>query len=278
METRFLCGLVAYDGTDYHGFQYQRNASSIQAELEASLDRFVTRESRVVGAGRTDRGVHARGQVVCVAVQWQHEPLALEHAWNAHLPRAIAVRQLCNAPDGFHPRFSASSRTYRYRIVMQPKATAKQSPLTDRFALHVTRALDLEAMQQAASVLLGEHDFATFGQPTQGDSTVRRLIQADWTRVKESESRVGAAPGEELLFTVAASGFLRQMVRRIVGTLLKVGRGIWTPKTVESLLAARDLAQSARPVPPNGLTLEHVTYPERWMSLFSQRHESGAKK
>jgi tRNA pseudouridine38-40 synthase len=140
----YVSALVAYDGSAYRGFQYQANAASIQCELEAALDQVAERVGRIAGAGRTDAGVHASGQVISVHVSWRHDLAALQRAWNVHLPDAITVRRLVEVPEEFHPRYSALSRTYRY-TVRQANAEGvarapRRSPLTDRFALYVGAA------------------------------------------------------------------------------------------------------------------------------------------
>lgn len=285
---RTICALVAYDGTDFHGFQYQANAPTVQGVLEAALDRCCRREGRVVGAGRTDAGVHANGQVITVSVAWSHALAALERAWNVYLPPTISVRCVREAPEGFHPRFSARSRTYRYTVLMYATPNGfpapKRSPLTDRFALFVTQPLDIVAMNVAASTLIGEHDFATFGQATHGESTKRQVLAAQWDESTNSlPEHLDSFPGHRLVFSITANAFLRQMVRSIVGTLLRVGRGEMTPGEVAAMLAACDRKLSAPPAPPQGLVLERVTYPggwDRWVhaeasdeTSFARRHE-----
>jgi tRNA pseudouridine38-40 synthase len=262
---QYVSALVAYDGSDYHGFQYQANAASIQCELEAALDKVAEREGRIAGAGRTDAGVHASGQVIAVHVAWRHDLAALQRAWNVHLPSAITVRRLRAAPAEFHPRYSALSRTYRYTVRQgssdDGEQTPRRSPLTDRFALYEVRPLDVAAMQQAAQVLVGSHDFGTFGQPPQGESTQRTVYAAEWQVVTEDLPAVGDYPGRRLVFTVTANAFLRQMVRSLVATLLAVGRGEWSVQEVKDALAARNRSRAAPPAPPHGLVLEKVTYP-----------------
>ena len=257
-----VCGVVTYDGTDYHGFQYQVGVPTIQGELENALHRFSQPLGRVAGAGRTDAGVHACGQVVSVQLNWRHSLEKLQSAWNAHLPPSITVRGVKVAPAGFHPRFSALHRTYCYSVIEGNRATLGRSPLTDRFALYVTQKLDLEAMQAAAALMVGEHDFATFGHATHGESTVRRLISADWQVVTESLPCLEDEPTRRLVFTVTANGFLRNMVRCFVGTFLAVGRGEWSLTAVADALAARDRSRSAPPAPPQGLLLVQVVYPD----------------
>lgn len=262
---QYVSALVAYDGSAYHGFQYQANAASIQCELEAALDKVTERGGRIAGAGRTDAGVHASGQVVAVQVAWRHDLAALQRAWNVHLPDAITVRRLQAVPEGFHPRHSALSRTYRYTVRLasgeEVSRAPRRSPLTDRFALFEVRPLDIAAMQQAAQVLVGSHDFATFGQPPQGESTERMVHTAEWRVVEEDLPVLGDYPGQKLVFTVTANAFLRQMVRSFVATLLVVGRGEWSVEDVARALQARSRSRSAPPAPPQGLVLEKVTYP-----------------
>lgn len=258
-----VCGLVAYDGTDYHGFQLQLGVPTIQGALEAALQTVTGVQVRVTGSGRTDRGVHARGQVIDMQVPWSHSVQSLQRALNANLPSAIAVRHLQPAPTGFHPRFSALRRTYRYtvydRALITDGAAPRYSPLTDRFALYVPQVLDVSAMQAGVEYLLGEHDFATFGQP-QGESTIRHLFVAEWQVVESTLAPISHYPGRCLVFTVCANAFLRQMVRNLVGVSLAVGRGEWAPEDVKSALAARERSCCTRPAPANGLVLESVSY------------------
>ncbi|NJN82048.1 MAG: tRNA pseudouridine(38-40) synthase TruA, partial [Caldilineaceae bacterium] len=266
METPTLevCALVAYDGTDYHGFQYQVGVPTIQGALEDALGAVALVEGRVAGAGRTDSGVHARGQVVSILVRWRHPLDDLQRAWNAHLPPDIGVRRLRLAPPGFHPRFSAKWRTYRYTVFESDDCDEnppRTSPLTDRFAHYERQTLDVGAMSEAALCFLGRHDFATFGQPPQGENSVRQVIQADWQVVTTDLPGQDVFPGRCLVFTVTANAFLRQMVRNMVEALLEVGRGRWGRCELQSALEARSRACSPRPAPAQGLVLEYVEYP-----------------
>lgn len=259
-----VCGLVAYDGSDYHGFQWQPGVPTIQGALEGALARLVGAPPRVIGAGRTDTGVHASGQVIATQVTWRHTVEDLQRAWNAHLPRSIAIRRLQVAPAGFHPRFSAVERAYRYTVIEandQSLAAPRHAPLTDRYALYMTQSLDLAAMNQAAQGLLGEHDFATFGKAPVGDNTVRTVYEAVWQVAESSAPPLSPYPGRRLVFTIRANAFLYQMVRNLVGTLLAVGCGRWTPGDVQAALAARSRSRSAPPAPPHGLNLERIRYP-----------------
>ncbi|MBX3012973.1 MAG: tRNA pseudouridine(38-40) synthase TruA [Caldilineaceae bacterium] len=259
-----VCGLVAYDGTDYHGFQLQVGVPTVQGTLEAAFQAVTGESVRVTGSGRTDSGVHARGQVIAAIVPWRHSVQSLQRALNANLPSTIAIRQLREAPEGFHPRFSALRRTYRYTVYdragVDEQAAPRQSPLTDRFALSVSRVLDVAAMQMGVDHLLGEHDFATFGQPPQGENTVRYLYQAEWQAVRITPPSLSHYPGRCLVFTVSANAFLRQMVRNLVGVSLAVGQGKWQVTDVQRALLACDRSQCTPPAPAHGLVLESVSY------------------
>jgi tRNA pseudouridine38-40 synthase len=242
--------IVEYDGTDFVGFQWQAVGRTVQGEIERTLARLTQQTVRVVGAGRTDTGVHALGQVIAFRVHWKRSPHDLERGLNALLPPDIAIRALAEAPEGFHPRFSAVERWYRYQIGRWPG----HSPLRARYAWELDRPLDVRAMNEAAAVLIGSHDFASFGQPTQGEaggSTIRHLTQAEWREEPPY-----------LVFDVRANGFLRNMVRTLVGTLVRVGTGEISPADFAALLARRERAQAAPPAPPQGLILMAVTYPD----------------
>lgn len=275
-----VCGLVAYDGSDYFGFQVQVEAPTIQGELERALGKFSEPVGRIAGAGRTDAGVHANGQVIAVRTRWRHDLPQLQRAWNAHLPHSICVRRIALAPDGFHPRFSALGRTYRYRVVMgdaeERSLAPDRSPLTDRFAWYEPLPLAVERMEKASAYLLGEHDFASFGQPTQGESTVRRVTEICWHEERSSLPALDGYPGRRLALTITANGFLRQMARSIAGTLLEVGRGRRRPDEVKEILEARDRSLAAPPAPACGLTLERVAYPREFDVFVAERRESMA--
>ncbi len=168
MELRYRAK-VEYDGTDFSGFQIQARGRTVQGELEKAIERITQKQVRVLGAGRTDAGVHATGQVIAFDVSWRHTDQELHRALNAVLPVDIAIRHLTASYPTFHPRFDAIWRQYRYTILNRPI----RSPLWDRNAYHVTQPLDVEAMGEASQSLVGSHDFAAFGKPTQGESTVR---------------------------------------------------------------------------------------------------------
>jgi len=237
--------VIEYDGTDFLGFQRQARGATIQGALEEALEVVTRRSISVLGAGRTDAGVHAEGQVVAFDVAWQHPLDDLRNALNALLPRSIVVREVEAVPRGFHPRFDAVSREYRYRVLGRPI----RSPLEERFTYHVPPPLDVGRMNEAARHLVGTHDFASFGRPTQGDVTVRDVHAAAWHR-----------EGDLAVFEIEANAFLRGMVRSIVGTLLDVGRGKTEPFAVEGILLARDRGHAGTTAPAQGLCLVRVNY------------------
>ena len=244
-ESRHLRAVVEYDGTDFHGFQFQLDQRSVQGTLEEALGKVTGQAVRVVGAGRTDAGVHARGQVIAFSVCWRHTVADLKRAMNAVLPRDVAVLSLEFALEKFHPRYSARSRWYRYAVLNR----RHRSPLSRRWALHVAEPLDVDNMGQAAASLVGEHDFATFGQPPQGRNTVRQVLRAEW-RCKE----------DFFFFDIEANAFLQRMVRSLVGTLLQVGFGELSPGGFVQRLAACDRSLAGPTAPPHGLCLMAVSY------------------
>jgi tRNA pseudouridine38-40 synthase len=238
--------VIAYDGTDYHGFQRQSpdREPSIQGILESAVSK-IGQAGPVLGAGRTDAGVHASGQVISFDVNWRHGLDDLQRALNAVLPDSIAVLELEQAAETFHPRYDAVSRAYRYSLY-----TARvRNPLLMRYALYVPRTLDVEAMQRALTHTIGEHDFAAFGQPTVGESTTRAMLRTDVI-----------AAGPQIAIELEANGFLYRMVRRIVGTLIPIGRGERSDEEFAAILQAADPNRAGPAVPPNGLCLTHVNY------------------
>jgi tRNA pseudouridine38-40 synthase len=242
---------VEYDGTDFQGFQVQAQGLTVQGELEKAIERVTQRQVRVLGAGRTDTGVHASGQVIAFDVSWRHKTQDLHRALNAVLPIDIAIRDLTVTHPTFHPRFDARWRRYRYTILNQPV----RSPLWARYAHHVSEPLDVGMMREASRQLIGRHDFAAFGKPTQGDSTIREVIRAEWF-VEYSKGMEGRL----LAFEITANAFIYRMVRNIVGTLLRVGRGELTPDEVMALLGTGDRVAAGPPAPARGLCLVRVEY------------------
>ena len=244
--SRHYRALVEYDGAAYYGFQRQRAGQpTIQGELERILGDLAQRPITIRGAGRTDSGVHAQGQVVSFELDWQHEPAALQRAINANLPSDIAVLNLERCEAVFHPRFDARRRAYEYHIYN----AAVRSPIRRQYAWHVKRPLDITSMNLAAQSLVGVHDFATFGQPPQGENTVRELFTAVCHR-----------EGEMISIYVEANAFLQRMVRSIVGSLKLVGEGSWTVRQFIAAFEAHDRSRCGTVAPPHGLYLVSVTY------------------
>ena len=237
---------VEYDGTDFLGYQIQAEGRTVQGEIEKSLQQVTGSYIRIDGAGRTDAGVHAVGQVIAFNVAWRHPLDDLHRALNATLPRDIGITDLTITDNDFHPRFSALSRSYRYTVINRPWPSVLQR----RYSHHVREPLDIAAMSQAGKILIGSHDFASFGKPPQGEVTMRNVTQAKWS-----------ADGEQVWFDITANAFLYRMVRTIAGTLLQVGQGRITVDDIEEILAARDLTRSATPAPACGLCLMYVAYP-----------------
>lgn len=239
-------GVLAYDGTGYAGFQRQARAASIQGEVERALAQVLGVQTPIVGAGRTDAGVHALGQVIAFDANWSHSPQALLTAVNLALPKDIVLQSLMVADAGFHPRYGVLTRAYRYDVTTTPQA----NPLQARFAWHVPHALELAAMNEGAGLLVGRHDFATFGKPPQGENTVRHVVRSEWTQ---------AADGS-YSYHIEATAFLHHMVRRIVQMLVDVGRGWRSVATFERAFWAANLRHAGRIAPPQGLILVAVHY------------------
>lgn len=237
--------VVEYDGTDFAGWQRQPGSRTVQGVLEQALARLAEGPVAVLGAGRTDAGVHAEGQLASARAAVRLEPAALLRALNAILPRDLAVRALAPAPDEYHARRAARTKLYAYRLW----TGAVRSPLRERHSLWRRPPLALEAMREGAAQLVGTHDFASF-QAAGGSvrTTVRTVQRAEW---------IGAV-GDELRFEVEGSGFLRHMVRNLVGSLLEVGRGRRSPAWIGELLAARDRCRAGPTASARGLVLVRV--------------------
>jgi tRNA pseudouridine38-40 synthase len=247
---------VEYDGTDFSGFQLQPGARTVQGELEAALARLSNGERRRVdGAGRTDAGVHATGQVIAFTYTGDLPAERLLEALNGSLPRDIAVRDLRRVPKSFHPRFAARYREYRYTVLNGPR-----SPLLERTTLLVRTPLDTAAMARAASVFVGRHDFSAFGgaaeQPVRTVHSVR--VRRD---------------GRLVTIDVRADAFLRGMVRRMVAVLLEVGKGTMDEAGVAAALAAGRPALGGAAAPARGLCLRRVALGRRRRTANGEHEE-----
>jgi len=237
---------VEYDGTDFAGFQLQKGARTVQGTLEAALARLTGGVRQpVVGAGRTDAGVHAEDQVIAFTYSGRLSEAELAAALNGNLPPDVAIRDLRRAPSGFHPRYAARYREYRYTIWNGPR-----SPLRERTATWVAAHLDSDAMAEAATAFIGRHDFSAFGGADPQPVRTVHLV-----RVRRL--------GDLVTIDVRADAFLRGMVRRIVAALLEVGRGRIDRAALERALAGREPAFGGAAAPARGLSLRKVALGRR---------------
>jgi tRNA pseudouridine38-40 synthase len=246
---RTLKFTLQYDGTDYVGWQRQPSGASIQSVLEDALAPIEGVPTTVHGAGRTDAGVHALGQVASATVVNTLDERTLARALNAVLPTDVRVLSIEEAEPDFHARFQARAKTYEYRIVNAPIASA----FLRRYVWHVPQPLDIEAMQTAAGPLVGTHDFAGFqGTGTFSSSSVRTILSLDLEE--------GAGFDLPLVIRISGDGFLRHMVRNIVGTLADIGLGRWPPGQITTILASGDRRLGGKAAPAHGLFLVRVDY------------------
>ena len=245
---RRLALLVEYDGTAYGGSQHQTNAPTVQGALESALSSLTGEQTRVALAGRTDAGVHALGQVAAFTTRSKHAEEVMTRAFNARLPRDVAIRALREVPQDFNPRRQATARWYRYTL----SVGQQRSALLRNRAWHLGRDLDLEAVNAAASGLIGAHDFAAFVAPSEArDRTTQRCITgAGLTR----------SAGRLIHFDIEGNAFLRHMVRRLTAALVEVGTGRLTREGFADLLAEAEPGAASRIAPARGLYLMKVRY------------------
>jgi tRNA pseudouridine38-40 synthase len=237
---------LEYDGTNYSGWQLQAHHETIQGRIEAALKTIFKQPVRVHGAGRTDTGVHARGQVAAIELPREFDPADLKRALNALLPDDIVILDAAAAPDNFDPRRSARSRVYEYRILnrMQPSVFER------RYAWHVREKLSLRRMNDAARIFVGEHDFAAFRKTgSEEKSTMRRVIASRWRR-----------EGDHLIYRIEANSFLRHQVRTMVGAMVECGRGKLDAEAIAAILSSGDRGRAPAAAPPHGLYLTLVRY------------------
>lgn len=244
---------IEYHGAQYCGWQRQKSHPSVQQEIETALRKLEPDAADIAAAGRTDAGVHALAQVAHCDMDKDWKPFRLSEALNFHLkPQPIAIVDVSQVSDEFHARFSATERHYLFRLI------ARRAPVTHDNGLvwQVPHSLDLNAMQAAASHLIGHHDFTTFrATDCQAKSPVKTLDQLDINEIKLSS-------GSEFQFTLRARSFLHNQVRSFIGTLERVGAGSWSPDDVKKALESRSRAKCGPVCPPQGLYLAGVSYPE----------------
>ncbi len=248
---------IAYDGTDFHGWQMQANKPTIQGEIVSVLQQLTQEKIILHGAGRTDAGVHALGQVASFRTRSGLSAQEFQRALNALLPPTIRIVGAEEVGPDFNARWSARGKTYRYRLYRGRVVP----PAIWRYVLHYPFPLDEDAMRDAAARFVGMHDFASFAASTGSEdddkerSTEREIYSTELARTPDNE---------ELVFTVRGRSFLRYMVRKMVGTLLDVGRGKLTPADIERLYELRDRSKSGPTVPPQGLVMVEVQHEEAW--------------
>lgn len=236
---------IEYDGTRYHGWERKRNLDTIQGKIEDVLTRMTGEtELNLIGAGRTDAGVHARGMVANIHLKTPIQPEELRSGLNRYLPEDIAVREVRQAADRFHARYNAAGKTYRYTCSLGKNVFQR------RYVTRLEETPDVERMRRAADFLMGQHDFRSFcGNPKMKKSTIRTIDRIDIER-----------RGDLLTFTFHGDGFLQHMVRILVGTLIEVGCGRMEPEQMPDILVAQRRSEAGPTAPAGGLTLMSVDY------------------
>lgn len=240
---------LAYDGTDFHGWQVQPGLPTIQGALEAALAEIEGARVAVAGSGRTDAGVHALAQVAAFSIVNPIPAPNLKKAMNRLLPAAIRVLEAAEAPENFHPRFHARAKTYEYRI----RRTEVCPPFERHYVYHYPYPLDVPAMAEAAAVFEGEHDFTAFAASDEKDSLGGSKVRTVFSSRLET-------PGEHLLYRVRGSGFLKHMVRNVAGSLIEVGKGNLAAEDLRALLEPGAAAKAGPSAPARGLFLVGVDY------------------
>lgn len=257
--TRQVIILVAYDGTDYCGFQFQPDKRTIQSELELALKKLTSEETRVIAASRTDSGVHALGQVVSFRTSSELRSREFFGGLNHYLPHDIVVKKVALLEEGIDVRRSAISREYFYLILND----AIISPFIGRFSFLVKQELDSSAMDEAARWLIGRHDFASFVSQPQTSGTVREVYDAGVSRC-----------GKKLLFHISARSFLIHQVRNMVGTIIDVGLGRMTVDDFHSIILSAKVGSGGPAVPAAGLFLRRITYKRDPFGDFDENSEN----
>jgi tRNA pseudouridine38-40 synthase len=260
---------LAYDGTDFSGWQIQPGQSTVQGHLNDVAEKLTKSQVTMQGAGRTDAGVHASGQVANFKTESEMSPEEFQRAFNALLPPSIRVMAAEEAGLDFHSRWSALAKTYRYRIFRGRVVP----PPHWRYVQHDPFPLDFDSMAEAARKFEGEHDFTSFAASTGSEEddrerlVVHTIYRSEFLRVPTDSAAGGA---EEWVYVVRGKSFLRYMVRKIVGTIVDVGRGRVRPEDIPAIFALRDRSKSGPTMPPHGLCLVEVEYPDVGNSLSTR--------
>jgi tRNA pseudouridine38-40 synthase len=239
--------LIEYDGTNYQGWQVQREGPTVQGMIEEKLALLTGEPVHLIGSGRTDAGVHAFGQVAHFKTKSQMEVHSIQRALNSLLPPDIVIQRAEEVEEDFHARKQSKSKVYEYRILNRNI----RSPFHRGYAWHISQELDFEEMKNATQRLVGEHDFSSFrsvGSPTR--TAIRKVIRAEWKRGRDGI----------ILFEIEANGFLKQMVRAIVGTLVEVGQGKISSEEFQRILDSKDRKRAGPTAPAHGLVLKEVKY------------------
>lgn len=246
LPSQKLALVIEYDGTRYYGFQIQTGVPTIQGEIETALAKITGEGIRIVGAGRTDAGVHAKGQVVSFFSSSNFSPMTIIKALNFHLPKDIAVKRGEVVKNHFNAKRNAISRQYRYKVINSPT----RSPLVRNYAYHIITPLDHSKMNEACQIIIGRHDFASFTSPLE-ESTIRTV----------SEARVFKENGL-IVFDITANSFLPKQVRSIIGCLIRIGTGKMSINQFKEILLAKKSNLAAPVMPAFGLCLTKVNYLE----------------
>jgi tRNA pseudouridine38-40 synthase len=259
---------LAYDGTNYVGWQIQPNGPSIQAAVKSAIEKLTGETANVLAAGRTDSGVHALGQVANFCTESFIPCEKIRTGLQRFLPEDIIIREASEVDESFHATYSAKQKRYRY-VILNSRMVL---PFLRNYVYHHHRELDAAVMQQAADRLIGTHDFRSFeSQFPNKACSVRTVMEVTvgrcsiwpvWSEPiqQRQETELTNCRGDYIRFDIVADGFLYNMVRAIVGTLLKVGEGKWTPDDVRRIIDQQDRSQAGETVPPGGLYLVHVDY------------------
>lgn len=249
--------ILEYDGTAYHGWQIQKKGETLQSILEDRIAKITGEQARLISASRTDAGVHASGQVAAFRTESRLDPQTIKRALNAVLPQDIRVLDASEADGSFNPRDDAAKKSYFYIIANQRISSA----FLYRYSWLVQQQLELKSMKDAAQVLIGRHDFSSFmGTGSSIKDPVREIFSLSIDKLEKIEFITASIKGNFIKIRIEANGFLRHMVRNIVGTLIEIGRGRIPGDRMKEILESRDRRLAGPTAPPNGLSLERIVY------------------